>query len=113
MVGLLEPVRRTAHTRIASHPVRGRRLLDKSRSYANMPPGGGQGKGPRGDHVRTHRSWLCPPRFDSPACFAALLGGPILACSFWLVDNLVLLGRREEARRLHDRLLAEQYDPRA
>lgn len=20
--------------------------------------------------------WLCPPRFDSPACFAALLGGP-------------------------------------
>ena len=20
--------------------------------------------------------WLCVPRFDSPACFAALLGGP-------------------------------------
>jgi GH15 family glucan-1,4-alpha-glucosidase len=49
-------------------------------------------------------------------------GGVFLACSFWLVDNLILLGRREDARRLYDRLLAlrndvgllaEQYDPRA
>ncbi len=48
--------------------------------------------------------------------------GLFLACSFWLVDNLVLLGRGAEARRLYDRLLAlrndvgllaEQYDPRA
>jgi GH15 family glucan-1,4-alpha-glucosidase len=48
--------------------------------------------------------------------------GVFLACSFWLVDNLLLLGRREDARRLYDRLLAlrndvgllaEQYDPRA
>lgn len=48
--------------------------------------------------------------------------GVFLACSFWLVDNLVLLGRREDARRLYERLLAlrndvgllaEQYDPRA
>jgi GH15 family glucan-1,4-alpha-glucosidase len=48
--------------------------------------------------------------------------GVFLACSFWLVDNLVLLGRRDDARRLYERLLAlrndvgllaEQYDPRA
>jgi GH15 family glucan-1,4-alpha-glucosidase len=48
--------------------------------------------------------------------------GLFLACSFWLVDNLVLLGRREDARRLYGQLLAlrndvgllaEQYDPRA
>jgi len=47
--------------------------------------------------------------------------GVFLACSFWLADNLVLLERREDARRLYDRLLAlrndvgllaEQYDPR-
>jgi GH15 family glucan-1,4-alpha-glucosidase len=48
--------------------------------------------------------------------------GVFVACSFWLVDNLVLQNRNEEARRLYDRLLglrndvgllAEQYDPRA
>ncbi|MFU0505314.1 glycoside hydrolase family 15 protein [Pseudaminobacter sp. NGMCC 1.201702] len=48
--------------------------------------------------------------------------GGFLACSFWLVDNLILLGRHDEARRLFERLLllrndvgllAEQYDPRA
>lgn len=48
--------------------------------------------------------------------------GAFLACSFWLVDNLVLLGRQRAARRLFKRLLslrndlgllAEEYDPRA
>jgi GH15 family glucan-1,4-alpha-glucosidase len=46
--------------------------------------------------------------------------GVFLPCSFWLVDCLALLGRRDEARALFERLLglrndlgllAEEYDP--
>jgi GH15 family glucan-1,4-alpha-glucosidase len=46
--------------------------------------------------------------------------GAFLACTFWLVDNYILLGRQEEAERLFERLvglandvglLAEEYDP--
>ena len=46
--------------------------------------------------------------------------GVFLACSFWLVDNLILQGRHAEAREQFGRLaalcndvglLAEEYDP--
>ena len=48
--------------------------------------------------------------------------GVFLPCSFWLADNLCLLGRNDDARRLFERLLslrndvgllAEEYDPGA
>jgi GH15 family glucan-1,4-alpha-glucosidase len=47
--------------------------------------------------------------------------GAFLACSFWLVDNLILQRRVREARAMFERLLAlrndvgllaEEYDPR-
>jgi GH15 family glucan-1,4-alpha-glucosidase len=47
--------------------------------------------------------------------------GAFVACTFWLADNFALLGRKEDARRLFERLLAlrndvgllaEEYDPR-
>ncbi|HVA95382.1 MAG TPA: glycoside hydrolase family 15 protein [Candidatus Dormibacteraeota bacterium] len=48
--------------------------------------------------------------------------GAFLACSFWMVSALKMLGRTEDAKRLFDRLLsvrndvgllAEEYDPKA
>jgi GH15 family glucan-1,4-alpha-glucosidase len=48
--------------------------------------------------------------------------GTFLACSFWLVDNLTLMGREDEATALFERLagfandlglIAEEYDPKA
>jgi len=48
--------------------------------------------------------------------------GAFLACSFWLADAYVMIGRDEDARRLFERLLAirndvgllaEEYDPKA
>jgi GH15 family glucan-1,4-alpha-glucosidase len=48
--------------------------------------------------------------------------GAFLACSFWLVDAYLLIGRHDDARRLFERLIAlrndvgllsEEYDPKA
>jgi GH15 family glucan-1,4-alpha-glucosidase len=48
--------------------------------------------------------------------------GAFLACSFWLVDALLLIGKEADARRLFDRLLgvrngvgllSEEYDTEA
>lgn len=60
-------------------------------------------------------------RYDASVARDGVGGGEgvFLACSFWLVENLVLQGRREEARALFQRLidlrndvglLAEEYD---
>jgi GH15 family glucan-1,4-alpha-glucosidase len=61
-------------------------------------------------------------RYDSEATDDGLPPGEgaFLACSFWLADNYILLGRVDDARRLFERLLslrndvgllAEGYDP--
>jgi GH15 family glucan-1,4-alpha-glucosidase len=63
-------------------------------------------------------------RYESAAGIDGLPPGEgmFLPCSFWLADNLILLGRREEAVRLFERLLslrndvgllAEEYDVKA
>jgi GH15 family glucan-1,4-alpha-glucosidase len=62
-------------------------------------------------------------RYDTSATSDGLPAGEgaFLACSFWLADNLILLNRRRDARRLFERLislrndvglLSEEYDPR-
>jgi GH15 family glucan-1,4-alpha-glucosidase len=63
-------------------------------------------------------------RYDTQGAKDGLTGGEgaFLACSFWLVDNFVLLGRLNDARALFERLLtlrndlgllSEEYDPHA
>jgi GH15 family glucan-1,4-alpha-glucosidase len=63
-------------------------------------------------------------RYDLEQSEDGLAGheGTFILCSFWLVDCLVMLGRRDDAQRLFDRLLslrsdlgllAEEYDPKA
>lgn len=64
--------------------------------------------------VRRHRT-----HSDGSADGLAGREGAFLACSFWLVDTLVLIGRHDDAEVLFDRLiglcndvglLAEEYD---
>ena len=63
-------------------------------------------------------------RYDTAASHDGLPPGEgvFLACSFWLVDAYLMLGRADDAQRLFERLLSlrndvgllsEQYDPRA
>jgi GH15 family glucan-1,4-alpha-glucosidase len=63
-------------------------------------------------------------RYDTRASDDGLPAGEgaFLACSFWLADAYVLLGRRDDARKLFERLLSlrndlgllsEEYDPAA
>jgi GH15 family glucan-1,4-alpha-glucosidase len=63
-------------------------------------------------------------RYDAEAGTDGVEGGEgmFLACSFWYADNLMLLGRLDEARELFEYLLSlrndvgllsEEYDPRS
>ena len=61
--------------------------------------------------------WLCFPRFDSPACFAALLGTPehgrwkiAPTGEIQAVRPLALQGRQAEAREIFERLLSLRND---
>ena len=63
-------------------------------------------------------------RYDTKKTDDGLSGGEgaFLACSFWMVTSLWLIGRKDDARVMFDRLLAlrndvgllsEEYDPAA
>jgi GH15 family glucan-1,4-alpha-glucosidase len=69
-----------------------------------------------------HDGFVLRYRTDSGVDGLARGEGAFLACSFWLVDNYLLLGRIKDGERLFERLislcndvglLAEEYDPHA
>jgi GH15 family glucan-1,4-alpha-glucosidase len=51
-------------------------------------------------------------RYDTEEAVDGLEGeeGAFLACSFWLVDNMILQGRRDDARKLFKKLLSLRND---
>ncbi|MGH9302771.1 MAG: glycoside hydrolase family 15 protein, partial [Acidimicrobiales bacterium] len=72
----------------------------------------------------THDGFVLRYEPDDKGSVDGLTGteGAFLACSFWLVDNLALMDRPAEARKLFERLvglcndvglLSEEYDPAA
>src|SRR3954453_12465697 len=52
--------------------------------------------------------WLCWPRFDSPACFAALLGGP--EYGRWLIAPAVSIRRTSRAYRTDTLILETEFE---
>ena len=52
--------------------------------------------------------WLCWPRFDSPACFAALLGGP--EHGRWLIASVRGAARTSRAYRLDTLVLGTRFE---
>ena len=77
----------------------------------------------RAPHAKTQAAFQASPTIPDFS-HDGLPGGEgvFLACSFWLVDNYILLGRRADAEQLFVRLiglcndvglLSEEYDARA
>ncbi len=69
-----------------------------------------------------HDGFVCRYRTETGVDGLPRGEGSFLLCTFWLADNYALMGRREDARRLFEKLLAirndvgllsEEYDPAA